>query len=110
MESTAKLALIEAVEPEIASATPEIAPFTDQVHSLMLESVSKIADEWIDQLKIVRDNTIVLENQIVACVSKTKADLKVLHDLGAKIADEAKRGQDVCKQLSDSIDKIALNA
>jgi transcriptional regulator len=103
MESTAKLALIEAVEPEIA-------PFTDQVHSLMLESVSKIADEWIEQLKIVRDNTIVLENQIIACVDKTRADLKMLHDLGAKIADEAKRGQDVCKQLSDSIDKIALNA
>ena len=103
MEGTVKLALIEAVQPEIA-------PFTDQVHTLMLESVSKIADQWIEQLKIVRDNTIVLENQIVACVGKTKADITTLHELGAKVAEEAKRGQDVCKQLSDSIEKISLNA
>jgi hypothetical protein len=93
-------ALIEALKPEIA-------PFTDQVHTLMLESVSKIADQWIEQLKIVRENTIALEAQIVACVGKTKSDITMLHELGTKVAEEAKRGQEVCRQLSNSIEAIA---
>ena len=93
-------ALIEAV-------TPDIAPFTDQVSALMLESVGKIADQWIAQLQIIRDNTVALENQIIACVTKTKSDITALHDLGVQVAEEARRGQEVCRQLSDSVEKIA---
>lgn len=100
MENTAKLTLIEALQPEIA-------PFTDQVHELMLESISKIADQWIEQLSILRKNADALEAQIIACVSKTKSDITTLHELGAKVAEEAKRGQDVCKQLADGVGKIA---
>ena len=88
-------------------ATTDIAPFTDQVHSLMLDSVGKIADQWIEQLRIVRENTQMLETQILACVTKTKADITLLHDLGVKVADEARRGQEVCRELSDAVEKIA---
>ena len=88
-------------------AVTDITPFTDQVHSLMLDSVSRIADQWIEQLKIVRENTITLENQILACVTKTKSDITTLHSLGTQVAEEARRGQEVCRQLSDSIEKIA---
>ena len=56
-------------------ATTDIAPITDQVHSLLLDSIAKISDQWIEQLKIVRENTITLENQILACVTKTKSDI-----------------------------------
>jgi transcriptional regulator len=100
VETTAKLTLIEALQPEIA-------PFTDQVHVLMLESISKIADQWIEQLTILRKNADALEAQIVASVAKTKSDLTLLHELGAKVAEEAKRGQEVCKQLSEGIGKIS---
>ena len=100
METSVKLALIEAVQPEIA-------PFTDQVHSLMLDSVSRIADQWIEQIKISHDNLAALENQIIACVAKTKSDISLLHDLGQKVSEEAKRGQKFCQELSDSIEKIA---
>jgi len=100
METTAKLTLIEALQPEIA-------PFGDQVHGLLLESVSKIADEWIAQLVILRKNADALEAQIVASVAKTKADLTTLHELGAKVAEEAKRGQEVCRQLADGVGKIS---
>ena len=100
METTAKLTLIEALQPEIA-------PFGDQVHGLLLESVSKIADDWIEQLRILRKNADALEAQIVASVAKTKADLTTLHELGAKVAEEAKRGQEVCRQLSDGVGKIS---
>ena len=100
METTAKLTLIEALQPEIA-------PFGDQVHGLLLESVSKIADDWIEQLRILRKSADALEAQIVASVGKTKADLTLLHELGAKVAEEAKRGQEVCRQLADGVGKIS---
>ena len=100
METTAKLTLIEALQPEIA-------PFGDQVHGLLLESVSKIADDWIEQLRILRKNADAREAQIVASVGKTKADLTTLHELGAKVAEEAKRGQEVCRQLADGVGKIS---
>ena len=88
-------------------ATTDITPFTDQVHSLLLDSVGKIADQWIEQLRIVRENTLMLETQILACVTKTKSDITMLHDLGIKVADEARRGQEVCRELSDAVEKIA---
>jgi hypothetical protein len=100
MDHATKLSLIEAVQPDIA-------PFSDQVHALMLDGVSKIADQWIEQLTILRKSADALEAQIISCVAKTKSDISALHDLGAKVAAEAMRGQEVCKQLSDSIEKIA---
>jgi hypothetical protein len=99
MDHTTKLALIEAVQP--------IAPIGDQVHTLLLDSVSKIADQFVEQLAILRKNADALEAQIIACVAKTKADITALHSLGTKVAEEARRGQEVCRQLSDSIEKIA---
>jgi hypothetical protein len=100
METSVKLALIEAVQPEIA-------PFEDQVHTLMIESVGKIASGWIEQIKIIHDNLAALEAQILACVTDAKHKITTLHDLGQKVADEAKRSQEVVKQLSDSIENIA---
>ena len=100
MDHVSKIALLEAVRPDIA-------PFGDQIHTLMQDSVGKIADQWIEQLQIIRDNTVALENQILACVTKTKSDITALHELGVQVAEEARRGQEVCRQLSDSIEKIA---
>ena len=107
MDHATKLSLIEAVQPDIASASPDIASFGDQVHALMLDGVSKIADQWIEQLTILRESADALETQIISCVAKTKSDISALHDLGAKVAAEAMRGQEVCKQLSNGIEKIA---
>ena len=100
MDFPSKIALIEAVKPDIA-------PMETQVHSLLLESVGKIADQWIEQLVLLRENTVALENQILASVAKTKGDISKLHELGLKVAAEARRGQEVCRQMSDSIEKIA---
>jgi hypothetical protein len=100
MEFTSKIALIEAVKPELA-------PFGDQVHNLLLESVSKIADDWIAQLTLLRQTADELEAQIIASVGKTKADIISLHQLGTKVAEEARRGQEVCRLLSDGVGRIA---
>ena len=86
---------------------PAIAPFTDQVKTLLLDSVGKIADQWIEQLNIIRDNANALEKQILECVGRTKHDIEVLHELGHKIAAEAKRGQEVCLELIKGVEKIS---
>lgn len=86
---------------------PEIAPFTDQVKTLLLDSISKVADQWIEQLNIIRDNANTLEKQILECVGRTKNDIGVMYDLGVRVTHEAKRGQEVCAELIDGIEKIS---
>jgi transcriptional regulator len=98
--STPKHAIIEALRADIA-------PMEDQVHTLLLDSVGKIADQWIEQLKLLRSNADALEAQIMAYVGKTKADISALHDLGTQVAAEARRGQDVCKKLRESVERLA---
>ena len=79
---------------------------TDDIHTLLNASVSKIADAWIDELKQIRQNTEVLEAQLLACVSKTKTDIAKLHDLGAKVAEEAARGRETCAKLTEGVAAI----
>lgn len=81
-------------------------PFGEQVHTLLLDSVGKIADQWIEQLAIIRDNANTLEKQLLACVAQTKADITALHELGVMVGEEARRGQQVCLQLINSVEKI----
>jgi len=88
-------------------ATTDITPFTDQVHVLLNNSIEKIAQNWCAELEALRKNATDLENQLLACVVNTKASVNRLHELGAQIAEEAKRGREVCRQISDSIEKIA---
>ena len=80
---------------------------TDDIHQLLDASVEKIAQAWISELKAVRDNTVALENQLLACVAKTKENIAKLHSLGAQVADEAKRGREICASLSDGVAQIS---
>jgi len=100
MEFSSKIALLESVKPDLA-------PMETQVHGLLLESVNSIADQWIEQLNILRKSADEMEAQIIAAVAKAKSDITALHELGLKVATEARRGQEVCRQLSDSVGKIA---
>ena len=99
MDHTAKLSLIEAVQPDIA-------PFENQVHTLLNESIEKLAQNWISELEALRKNASDLESQVLAAVAGTKDSIAKLHSLGDLVKTEARRGQDVCRQLSDSIEKI----
>ena len=98
-------ALVEAVESE--TITPVVQTFSTEVHKLLLDSVGRIADDWIGQLNILRENTNVLEAQIIAYVGKTKSDISALHELGAKVTEEARRGSEICQQLRAGLEKIA---
>ena len=100
MDHTAKLALIEAVQPDIA-------PVSDTVHDLLNQSIERLAQSWISELEALRKNASDLESQVLAAVAGTKDSIAKLHSLGDLVKTEARRGQDVCRQLSDSIEKIA---
>lgn len=80
---------------------------TDEIHKLLNDGVEKIAQSWCDELKQVRDNATALENQLLACVIQTKANIAKLHELGIQIADEAKRGREICASLSDGVAQIS---
>lgn len=80
---------------------------TDDIHNLLKESVEKIAGQWIAELKQVRENTLELEKQLMACVAKTKDDITKLHELGVHVAEEAKRGRETCARLTEGVAQIA---
>ena len=79
---------------------------TDEIHSLLNASVEKIANAWISELQAIRENTLTLENQLLACVAKTAANIQQLHDLGAKVAEEAARGRETCAKLTEGVAAI----
>jgi hypothetical protein len=83
---------------------------SDDIHQLLKESVEKIAGQWVAELNTVRANTLKLEEQVLACLAKTKADITQMHDLGVQVAEEAKRGKELCAKLSDSVEHITGNA
>ena len=77
------------------------------MQSLLNESIEKIAQNWCAELEALRKNANDLETKLLAAAAGAKASVNRLHELGAQVAEEARRGQEVCRQLSDSIEKIA---
>jgi hypothetical protein len=75
----------------------------ENIHTLLNASVEKIAQGWIDELAALRENTSRLESLLMAHVASTKANINRLHDLGAKIANEAARGREVCDQITEAV-------
>jgi DNA-binding transcriptional regulator YbjK len=85
----------------------ELTPPIEQVHGLLNASIEQIAGQWIEQLTVLRENATALEAQLLACVAQTKSSIERLHELGAQVAAEATRGQEVIAKLSDGIAQIA---
>ena len=83
---------------------------SDDIHLLLKKSVEQIAGQWVEQLNIVRANTVTLEEQVLACLAKTKTDIAQLYDLGVKVAEEAQRGQELCASLSAGVALITGEA
>ena len=81
-------------------------PFEQKSHDLMIKSVDKIAQDWLAELKRVRDNTGILEQMVLEQVTIVKNALTKLHLLGAQTMREAERGHDVVGQLADELDTM----
>ena len=80
------------------------------IHNLLKESIDKIAGQWVAELTTLRNNANLLEEQVLICVTKAKGDITQLHDLGIQVAEEARRGQELCAKLSASVEQITGNA
>ena len=100
MDHASKLALIEAVQPDIA-------PISDQVHDLLNESIEKIAQRSIGEINALTKNLGELGTQMLNAAAAAKEKINKLHELNAEIAEEVRRGQKMRQSVSDSIEKIA---
>ena len=63
----------------------------------------------VAELTTLRNNASLLEQQVLTCVAKAKDDITRLHDLGVQVAEEARRGQELCAKLSASVEQITGN-
>jgi Mg2+ and Co2+ transporter CorA len=75
------------------------ASFEQRSHTLMMESVDKITNQWVAELNHVRDNMHSIEQMVIAQAAKSKEELTKLHLLGVQAMREAERGREVALQL-----------
>jgi hypothetical protein len=97
-----------ATSRQVIEAPPlsSLAPFEQKAHTLMLESIDRVAQSWIEQLKHVRDNTLTIEQLVISTCAKAKDDITRMHLLGAQVLKEAERGDEVCQHLAEGLDAI----
>ena len=81
-------------------------PFEQHAHDLMTESVDRIAQQWVGELSRVRDNTLMIEQMVLAQATRVKSELTRMHLLGVKAMQEAKRGHEVGQHLVDELDQM----
>lgn len=80
------------------------SPFEQKTHTLMMESVDRITQQWVDELNNVRNNSKVIEQMVIQQAAKTKDELTKLHLLGTQAMREAQRGHEVLEHLATEID------
>jgi hypothetical protein len=98
---------IQAREAAPRRTMAEIAvPFAQRDHGLLLESVDRVTDDWVQQLKRVRHNSEQLEQMVLQRAAKLKGDLTQLFLLGGAVASEANRGDELNAKLADEIAKL----
>jgi hypothetical protein len=81
-------------------------PFDQKTHTLMMESVDRITQQWVGELNHVRDNTKIVEQMVIAQAAKAKDELTKLHLLGMQAMKEAQRGQEVVQHLGNELDAM----
>jgi hypothetical protein len=81
-------------------------PFEQKTHTLMLESVDKITQQWVDEMISLRDNTKIIEQMVIEQATKVKNELTRLHMLGVQAMRETQRGHQVIQQLGEELDAM----
>ena len=81
-------------------------PFDQKTHTLMMESVDRITQQWVGELNNVRDNSKAVEQMVIAQAARAKDELTKLHLLGVQAMKEAARGQEVVRHLGDELDAM----
>jgi hypothetical protein len=80
--------------------------FEQQAHDLLLESIDKVAHEWVDELQHIRSNSEQVEHMVLERIAKIKNDITQLYLLGNAAMVEAQRGDEINTKLSGELDKL----
>lgn len=95
------------IEAPIDPAILAQPAFDQRAHDLMLQSIDKIAADWVRELQHVRDNCNDLEQLVLKRVAKVKADVTQLYLLGSAAVTEGKRTDELNHKIADELDKLA---
>jgi len=102
-----QLVAAEQPSPRVQEIEPSSErPFEQQAHSLLQKSVDQVASDWVHQLKLVRENSLSLEQLILQRVTAAKAHITALYVLGNAAMAEARRTSAVNDQLAHELDKL----
>ena len=80
--------------------------FEQQAHTLMLESVDRITQQWVAELGHVRANMDTIEQMVIAQAAKVKDEITKLHLLGVSAMKEAQRGHEVAHTLAAELETM----
>jgi hypothetical protein len=103
---------IRAMAAQIKSATVServndgSEPFEQKSHDLMLASVDKITQAWVDEMVALRENSKHIEQMVLEQAAKVKAEMTRLHLLGVQAMRETQRGHEVLQHLGDELDSM----
>jgi len=106
IEDIRALAASQLKSPAVIERVDDETGFEQKSHDLMLASVDKITQAWIEELVSLRDNSKVIEQMVVEQAAKVKTEMTRLHLLGVQAMREAQRGQEVVQQLGRELDAM----
>lgn len=96
----------EQARPLVERVRDAGSPFEQKSHSLMLESVDKITQQWIGELANIREANQNIEQMVIAQAAVLKESITKLHLLGMQAMKEAQRGRDFHTQLGTQLDEM----
>lgn len=85
-------------------------PFEQKSHTLMIESVDRITQQWVNELARLRENSKSLEQMVIEQAAKVKDELTRMHLLGVQAMREAERGNEVMQRLAEQIEEMMSQA
>jgi len=96
----------EHARPLIERVRDTGSPFEQKSHTLMLESVDKITQQWISELVNIREANQAVEQMVIQQAAVLKDQITKLHLLGMQAMKEAQRGLEFHTQLGNQLDEL----
>ena len=96
----------EQARPLIERVRDTGSPFEQKSHTLMLEAVDKVTQQWIGELVNIREANQAVEQMVVQQAALLKEQITKLHLLGMQAMKEAQRAHDFHNQLGTQLDAM----
>jgi hypothetical protein len=96
----------EQAKPLVERVRNDGAPFEQKSHTMMLESVDRITQQWIGELVTIREANQAIEQMVIEQSALLKDAITKLHLLGMQAMKEAQRGRDFHTQLGNQLDEL----